>query len=122
MVGFPALRRRTVIGGGAMTNLAKTLASDGDREIRVTNWQPCERDALIGFLSLTLPSGMTIHCCSIFQEAGKRWLGLPSSKSHYENGWTIHSPVITFDVPDDRDRFHAAALDAVDRFLAARDE
>jgi hypothetical protein len=92
-------------------------ASGGHRELVVTNWKAHEKNTLRGFLSINLPSGLVIHNCTLHQKNGSRWLGLPARQYVKDDGSTSYTPLIEFATKDARQRFQAAALEAVDHFL-----
>ena len=46
--------------------------SGGHREILVWDWKAYQKNTLRGFLSLTLPSGLVIHNCTLHQKDGAR--------------------------------------------------
>jgi hypothetical protein len=54
--------------------------SGGHRTITVSNWKPINRGALRGFLSLTLPCGVTIHNRQLLESDNGRWIGLPARR------------------------------------------
>ena len=101
-----------------MTEKAKPAGTSGGHpELLVTNWKPCEKNTLRGFLSLTLPSGLVLKDCTLHQKDGARWIGLPSKKYSKPDGSIGYSPLVEFNDGNTRRRFKAAALAAVDRFM-----
>ncbi len=97
------------------------VQTGGHPEFSVTNWKVYEKNTLRGFLSLTLPSGLTIHNCSLHQKDGSRWIGFPSRQYSKEDGSIGYSPLIEV-ASDARRSFQDAALAAVDRFMEAAHE
>jgi DNA-binding cell septation regulator SpoVG len=89
----------------------------GAREILVSEWKPYQKNTLRGFLSLTLPSGLVIHNCTLHQKAAARWIGLPARQYTKDDGSTSFTPVIEFSSNTARARFQAAALEAMDRYM-----
>lgn len=89
----------------------------GHRELLVTDWKAYEKNTLRGFLSLTLPSGLVIHNCTLHQKDGARWIGLPARQYSKDDGSTSYTPLIEFAAKEVRLRFQVAALEAVDRFM-----
>ncbi len=83
----------------------------------ISNWKPHSKNTLVGFLSLTLPSGMVLHDCTFHEKADSRWIGLPS-KRFEKDGATTYSPLIEFSAKEARQRFQEQAVAAVERFLA----
>lgn len=92
------------------------------RRYRVANWKPVEKDTLLGFLSIILPSGLVINNCSLHRKGAERWIGLPARLYNRGDGTTAYAPVIDFIGSRHRRHFQAAALDAVDRFLTVSNE
>ncbi len=95
-------------------------ASGGHREITVCNWKPQERDSLRGFLTLTLPSGLTINNCHLIEAGGGRWIGLPARQFRRPDGSIYYEPLIDFATAKARRNFQRAALTAVETYLRAR--
>jgi len=85
----------------------------------VSNWKAHEKNTLQGFLSLTLPSGMVIHNCTFHRQGEARWIGLPSRQYAKDGGSIAYAPLIEFATKDAWERFKAAALEAVERFMKA---
>jgi hypothetical protein len=93
--------------------------------ITASEWRPLERNTLKGFLTLALPSGLTLRECSLHEKHGRRWVGLPSRPQidamgrHRSDpaGKRLYLPIV--EIPDrgQRERFQRAALAAVDRLL-----
>lgn len=94
-------------------------ASGGHRELSIADWKAHRKNSLQGFLSLILPSGLVIHNCSLHQRDGARWIGLPARQYVKDDGAKSYAPLIEFTSKDARQRFQAAALEAVDRFMEA---
>ena len=69
-------------------------------------------------MTLTLPSGLVIHGCSLHRKDAARWISLPSRRYSKTDGSTGYAPVIEFATKDAGRRFQQAALEAVDSFLA----
>jgi len=98
-------------------------ASGGHRELLVTNWKAHRKNSLQGFLTFTLPSGLVIQNCTLHEKEGARWIGLPSRQYTKDDGSKSYTPLVEFATREARQRFQAAALEAVDRFMeAARGE
>jgi hypothetical protein len=86
-------------------------------QFQVLEFKKFERNTLVGFLSLELPSGMVIHNCTLHKKEGSRWVGLPARPFDKTDGGKGWSPLIEFSSKTARDRFQTEALAAVDRFL-----
>jgi DNA-binding cell septation regulator SpoVG len=106
-----------------MPEIAKPAGvSGGHRELLVTSWKAVEKNTLRGFVSFTLPSGLVIHNVSLHEKNGVRWIGLPGRRYTKDDGTASYSPVVEFANNDAREHFRAAALRAVDLFMAANHE
>jgi hypothetical protein len=86
----------------------------------VSNWKPRTKNTLQAFLSLSLPSGMTLHGCSYHKKHDSRWIGVPGQKFTKADGAVGYSPIIEFTSDDARRRFQEQAIEAVDRYLEAQ--
>jgi DNA-binding cell septation regulator SpoVG len=95
-------------------------ASGGHREIQISDWKAFQKNTLQGFLSLTLPSGLVIHNCTLHQKDGSRWIGLPARQYAKDDGTTSYTPLVEFSTKDARQRFQTAALEALDRYTGGR--
>jgi hypothetical protein len=94
--------------------------------ITATNWRPLKKNTLRGFLDLMLrPSGLVIRECSLHEyDDGRRWIGLPSRPQLDTEGRQRIDPttqkrlwVVEIKGTVERERFKAAALEAVDQLL-----
>jgi hypothetical protein len=92
-------------GGGTMSAAFK-----------VSNFRAHAKESLVGFLDLTLPSGMILHDCALFKKNGKRWIGLPCKSYKKRDGSTGWSALIEFTDNAVYGRFRDAALAAFDEF------
>ena len=90
--------------------------SGGHRDFVVTNWKAYEKNTLRGFLSLTLPSGLIIHNCTLQEKDGSRWIGLPA-RPYTKDGSTSYALLIEFATKEARQPFQTMALEAVDRLM-----
>ena len=104
-----------------MSEPSKPLqVNGGHREILVSSWRAHQKNTLRGFLTLTLPSGLVIHDCTFHERDGSRWIGLAARQFKKEDGSIGYAPLIEFTSSESRQRFQAAALDAVLRHLEAQ--
>jgi hypothetical protein len=99
--------------------------------ITAENWRAIDPPAntLRGFCDLKLwPSGLLLHNCSLHEQNGKRWVGLPGKPRldldrrqcvDAATGKRLWSPVVEIRSQAERERFQAAALAAVDRLRSA---
>ena len=95
--------------------------------ITATDWRPLERNTLRGFVTLRLaPSGIVIRECTVHEKDGKRWIGLParpqtskdgSPRLDPKTGKPAWQPIVEIAGRDERERFQATALAAVDKLL-----
>jgi hypothetical protein len=87
----------------------------------VLEFRAFERNTLRGFLSLQLPSGMVIRECCLHKKDEARWISPPARKweKNGETGWTN---LVDFDSKESRQRFQAAALQAIDEYLEGAGE
>ena len=92
-----------------------TLA--GRLGFEVSNWKPYLKNTLQAFLSLTLPSGMTLNGCSYHRKNDSRWIGVPSQKFTKADGSVSYTPIVEFTSDDAHRRFQEQAIAAVDRYL-----
>jgi hypothetical protein len=83
-------------------------------QIKASNFRPCQKNALVGFVTLTMPSGMIIHDCSIHRKNESGWIGMPACRYVKDDGSEGWKPVIDFVDADARRRFSCAALEAVE--------
>jgi len=85
----------------------------------IIDWRPFQKNTLQAFLSLQLPSGLVIRDCTFHQKGDSRWIGLPARPYEEPGGGKSWSPIVEFASKEARDRFQAAALAAIDQYLAA---
>jgi DNA-binding cell septation regulator SpoVG len=96
-------------------NTKPAVVNGGPHDMIATNWKAFTKNTLQGFFTLTLPSGIVIHNCSLHRKNKGRWVGLPAQKYQKADGNTGFTPVIEFANAEARESFQSAALDAVDR-------
>jgi hypothetical protein len=97
-------------------------ASGGFRTITVCNWKPLNNQAIRGFLTLTLPSGVVIHNCQLLEAGGRRWVGLPARCFCSADGKVRYEPIIEFATRKAHRNFNRSALEVVEAYLKARGE
>jgi hypothetical protein len=87
--------------------------------ITILSWRAHERNTLVGFVDVRLPSGIVIRDLTIHRKNERRWVGLPARPYETDSGSTSWSPVI--EIPDrrTRERFEALVLTALDKYLGA---
>lgn len=77
-----------------------------------------QKNTLQAFLSLELPSGLILHGCTLHKQNGSRWIGVPARQYEKSDGEKSWMRLVDFTSKDARERFQAAALAAVERYLA----
>ena len=86
-----------------------------------TNWRPLRKGSLIGFVSVSMPSGIIIHEVSILETNGRFWASPPSKPMIDRNGAVMtgddgkrrYSALIEFADRDTRARWSAAVIAAL---------
>src|SRR5215469_10457109 len=99
-----------------MSSIEKAKSASG-AGFEVSNWKGYTKNTLQAFLSLTLPSGMTLHGCSYHRKNESRWIGVPSQKFTKADSSVSYTPIIEFAYDDAHRRFQEQAVAAVDRYL-----
>lgn len=97
-------------------------ASGGSRTITVSNWKLRNNQAVRGFLSLRLPSGLVIHSCHLLEAGGRRWVGLPARRFLTTDSKVHFEPIIEFTTRKAHWNFERATLEVVEAYLRARGE
>jgi hypothetical protein len=59
------------------TDLAPTIIRG---VLTISDFKPISSGAMIGFVDVQLPSGMTVHRCSVFAKDGRIWASPPSKQ------------------------------------------
>jgi hypothetical protein len=90
------------------------------RTFAISDWRPFVKNTLRGFFTITTPSGMVIHGCTLHCKNDARWVGMPAQKFTKDDGSTSYTPVIEFVDRATADRFRDAVLAALDKFLEAQ--
>ena len=90
--------------------------SGGQRGFYVSNWKAPEKNTLRGFFSLTLPSGIVIHNCTLHQRKQSQSIGLPARPYKTVDGNSAYTSLIEFATTDKRS-IPDAAVSAISRFL-----
>lgn len=80
----------------------------------ITNYKSYQKGSLSAFFSVTLPSGLIIHECKLFEKEGRRWIGLPSRSFTDKDGGTAYAPTMEFASRNDSERFREGVLRAID--------
>jgi DNA-binding cell septation regulator SpoVG len=108
---------------GAMSAKAKGARNEGVVTMKFTicNWKALEKNTLRGFFTVTLPSGLVIHNCSLHEKDGGRWIGMPSEK-YTKDGQTAYKKLVEFKDRAAQDAFRDACLDALDELRGSYGE
>jgi hypothetical protein len=80
----------------------------------ISNWKTFTKNTLRGFFTITLPSGMTIHNCSLHEKNGQRWIGLPTEKYTKKDGTIGYVQLVEFTSREIADSFRTQVLRALD--------
>ena len=86
-----------------------------------TNWKPLRKGSLVGFVSVSMPSGIIIHEVSILETNGRFWASPPSKPMidrhgvamTDDNGKRRFAPLIEFRDQDTRSRWSDAVIEAL---------
>ena len=100
-----------------MSETADASSATGRVGFEVLDWKSHEKNTLQAFLSLSLPSGLTLHGCTYHQKNDSRWIGLPSNKFTKADGSVSYTPIVSFTTDDAHRRFQQQAIASVDRYL-----
>jgi hypothetical protein len=79
----------------------------------ISNWKTLEKNTLRGFFTVTMPSGLILHNCSLHIKNASRWIGLPSQK-YEKNGVANYTPMVEFATREAGDKFRDLVMDALD--------
>lgn len=83
--------------------------------ILISDWKPFVKNTLRGFFTVTLPSGLIIHKCSLHEKSGVRWIGLPAEKFTKKDGTVSYANLLEFSSRGVSEKFRDAVLEAFDR-------
>jgi hypothetical protein len=89
--------------------------------ITVSNFKPVVAGAMRGFVDVHMPSGMTLHRCSIFAKDDRVWASPPSKQvigrdgqvQRMPNGKARYEPNVSFVDRATQERWSIAVIDAV---------
>lgn len=84
----------------------------------VSNFKPYKKNTLLAFLSLTLPSGLTLHGCTLHQKGESRWVSMPAKSYVKNDGETAWAIMVEIPDKDTLREFQALAIEAIDAYLA----
>ena len=91
------------------------------RQIVVSDWKPLRKGSLRGFVTVSMPSGMTVHEVSIMQSNGRAWASPPSKPMIDRNGCVMlddagkrrYAQIIEFASAEIRHRWSEAVIAAL---------
>jgi hypothetical protein len=93
--------------------------------MKCVDYKEVRKGALLGFASIAMPSGMVIRDCSHCESGGKQWVAPPGKpqidkdkQTVFKDGKLQYTNIITFTTRDKQDAWGAAALEAVQAYLA----
>lgn len=93
-----------------------TAAPSQSADFVVSDFEPRVKNTLRAIFTLDLPSGLRFIGCTLHEKEGSRWIGLPAQSYIGQDGAKKWKPIVEFTNKTARDRFQAAALDAIDRY------
>ena len=102
-----------------MMPTGRPISTSEYRRINISRYREHRKGPLVAYMSLDLPSGMTIHDVGYFQKDGKRWIGLPSKDREVE-GKRKFFPIVEFRDHAMNERFTTLVLAAVDAYIKGR--
>lgn len=91
-------------------------------DIRIKNWESYEKNALRGFFTCVLPSGLVLHKCTYFVRGKRQWIGLPAQQRTKPDGSIAYFQLVEFIDRKTSDRFQAAIIPAITKFLAEKEK
>jgi hypothetical protein len=96
-----------------------TAAAPGGFQIR--DWRPHQKETLVAFFSIVLPSGLIIRDCRLHKKGDRRWIGMPT-KTFESQGERKFTPTVDFLDREVENNFQRLALEAIDRHLSEAKE
>ena len=93
--------------------------ADGNREIRISNWRPYQKNTLQGFFTASLPSGLVFHELMLHERNGSKWIAFPAREWKNAAGEKQYARFVEFRDRESADRFRDAVLMALDEHIAA---
>jgi hypothetical protein len=103
-----------------MAKPAAAIETNGghQKKFAVTAWKPYEKGSLKGFFSATTPSGLIFHSLMLHERDGSRWISFPAKEYVDLQGQKQYARFVEFSDRASADRFRAAAIAALDEYLA----
>jgi len=89
--------------------------------LKVTDWKPLNRGALLGFCTVTMPDGMVLREVAIMQTNTSIWASPPARPMVDKDGYVMtddagkrrYTAVVEFVSKEVRDRWSMAVIDAL---------
>ena len=87
----------------------------------ISDFKPIAAGAMRGFVDVHLPSGMTLHRCSIFAKDGRVWASPPSKQvigrdgtvQRDAGGKVRYEPTVSFTDRTTQERWSAGVIEAL---------
>jgi hypothetical protein len=88
---------------------------------KISDFKPIQAGAMVGFCDVHLPSGMTLHRCSIFAKDDKAWASPPSKQvigrdgtvQRSADGKTRYEPTVSFKDRWTQERWSNAVIEVL---------
>jgi hypothetical protein len=89
--------------------------------LTISDFKPVASGAMVGFCDVHLPSGMTLHRCSVFSKDGRAWASPPSKQvigrdgtvQRTQDGKTKYEPTVSFVDRATQERWSVAVIAAL---------
>jgi hypothetical protein len=88
--------------------------------LTISNFKPISAGAMVGFVDVHLPSGMTLHRCSVFAKDGRAWAAPPAKQitrdgavQRTADGKARYEPCISFVDRATQERWSNAVIAAL---------
>jgi hypothetical protein len=93
-----------------------TATSNQSASFVVSEFKHAHKKTLRAIFTLDLPSGLRLIGCTLHEKDGARWISLPAQSYTTDDGVKKWKPLIEFTNKVARDRFQAAAKEAIDDY------
>lgn len=92
--------------------------NSGNPQLRISNFRLCRKNTLHAFFDVTMPSSMVICGCSLHENSGKWWVGLPGRNYKTPDGKETWAKVVSFSDRPASERFQAVVTPLAREVLA----
>jgi hypothetical protein len=108
--------------------MTAALAQGTACSMRASDFVRREQNTLLGFFVLHLPSGLTLHGCTLHRKGDKTWVGLPGKPQLTQDNRVrcdpatnkpLYTPVVEIIDREARERFQRQALEAVRKLIGS---